>query len=308
MSLPNDPDLFVDVVCHADCAAQRDLLAGIAAHHGVFHVEPGVRDRRLNAALEQYPCFRETRLQLVVGLHHVGGEFVGHFEYVEFTLLECQQPRIAFIQNRDLDLSDQRKALALEARIGSAICGVVAVGVGNAAKRRTCGQHDPLATPPILQLIRAGADRVGHHPTACIAVRLHHFAGHGRGRGTRQFRRQIKPRIVELHLQRIAIDYLQAFDWRIVVEFARNLGTGQHCIHADNPSVEHIEMRRAHAGVKRALPREGVVGCSQLASLAFKRGIVGEVDARLHAYRPGRAVVGAFRQCGRGVGHDHVRA
>ena len=66
-----------------------------------------------------------------------------------------------------------------------------------------------------LEPVGAGADRMRHD---VVAVGLHHFARHRRIRDRGERRREARPRLGELELQRVAVERANALDVAVVVE------------------------------------------------------------------------------------------
>ena len=105
----------------------------------------------------------------------------------------------------------------------------------------------------------------------------------------------------------MAIDRLQTFDSRVVVELAVRFRSRDDLVRADKLAVEDLVRDGAHLRIEDALPRKNIVGGGELALRALERGIVAEIDARPDLDRPRLAVSRYLRERHRGVGHDLVR-
>ncbi len=254
LALPEDADLLFAVVRHAERAAQRDALLRVAADDRVLHVEIRVVDRRLDAAGELHAGLREARLQSVAEIGDVRDEVAGNRDVVEIALLEAQEPRIAFLDDADLDAPDQRQPLPLHHRNDVTVGRIGALGKRRHAKTRIRLEHDLLAASPVLEPVRSGADRIRHRPGARIAVRVDHLAGDRRRGCRREIGQQAVRRVRQLDSQRVAIERLQALERRVVVELARFLRLRDGDVPADEDLVEHLQTRRADLGVEDPLP------------------------------------------------------
>jgi hypothetical protein len=181
-------------------------------------------------------------------------------------------------------------SFALEAGDDRLVGRIARFRVAYFAKVRIRFQHDLLAATPFLEPVRSGTYRVCHYGRRGVAVCLDHLARHRRGRRERQVRQKLGVREVELQAQRVAVDRLQAFDPRVVIELAGLRRLRLHAFRADEALVEQPEGATPHTRIEPALPGEDVILRDQLALAAFERGIVGEVDARLDPDRPGLPV------------------
>ena len=231
-------------------------------------------------------------------------EKVNDGDVVDLAALERQKTRQALLDDGDLDAADQRDAFALELRHDRLVGRVARLRVAYFAKARVRLQHDSVAATPFFEPVGSGTHRVCHHPGRRVAVRLDDLARHRRGRGKREVGQKLGVREVELELQRVAVDRLQAFDRCVVIELAGLPRLRQHAFRADEAPVEHMELCAAHARIEHALPRENVILCDQLALPAFERGIVGEVDAGLDPDCPRLAVGADLGQRHRRVRHQ----
>ena len=160
---PDDVDLVVDVVGHADRAAQRDLLLRVPADHRVLHVEVLEHDRRLDAAHQ-----RERRARRARASACSRGP------------ARCRRDREARgsrwssspfwkASSRGFDSS---MMLISTRPIAGSFC--PSSPRGSAGRRDRCCpgrivaergarlQHDLLAADPFLQHVRARAHRIGH--------------------------------------------------------------------------------------------------------------------------------------------------
>src|SRR5512144_775975 len=97
--LPEDADLLLAVVRHAERAAQRDPILRVPADDRILHVEVRVVDRGLDAAREPDARLREARLEAIAEVGHVGNEIARNREVVEGAFLEAQEARIALLDD-----------------------------------------------------------------------------------------------------------------------------------------------------------------------------------------------------------------
>ena len=172
------------------------------------------------------PAAQVARLQPVVGLEHLRGEVRRHRQVVEVALLEREQARIALLDDADLDAAGERQLLSGEPGDDRAIGRVAARRKRHVAKIRVRLEHDLLRAPPLLDPVGPGADGIGHHPAARVAVGLDHLARDRAGGGGREVGQQVVRRRGEPDPDRVAVDRLQAFERRIVVEAAGLPGLG----------------------------------------------------------------------------------
>ena len=308
LPLPDHADLLVDVVAERERAAQRNLVRRVAADDRVLHVEVRVGDRGLDAARERDALVRQPRLELRRRVEHVPDEVDRRRRVVELPLLEREEPRVALLDDADLDAARERQALPPVLRDDRAVRGIGAVREALVAEAGVGLEHDPLAAPPLLEPVRPGADRVRHHPPAAVPIGLDHLARDGAGGGRREVRHELGVREVEPDPDRVAIDRLQAGDRLVVVEPAALARRGDQLVHPLEAPVEHLHRVRAHARIEHALPRVDVVVGGELALPALEHGVVGEVDARLHADRPQPPPVGDLGQRDGGVRDQLVGA
>ena len=189
-----------------------------------------------------------------------------------------------------------------------AIVGIAALRIELVAKRRIGLQHDPLPAPPVLEAEGPGSHRIRHHPAGAVRVGFDHFARDPRGGDGREVGQELVVGEVELELQRVAVDRLQALDRRVVVELARLPGFRDDGLGADEAPVERLQRIRAHPRVEHALHPVHVVGGRQLPALPLEHRVVGEVDAGPDADRPGLAVGGNLGHAHRRVRHELVGA
>ena len=116
----------------------------------------------------------------------------GTVDVVEVALLEREQPRIALLDDADLDAPDQRQLLAAQPRDDRAVGGIRAV-----ADRRTSRKpgfaSSTIFCPRRHSLSRygPGADGIRHRPAARVAVGLDHLARDRGGRRRRQVGQQV---------------------------------------------------------------------------------------------------------------------
>src|SRR4030095_12003678 len=174
-------------------------------------------------------------------------------------------------------------------------------GIEHFAKCGIRFEHDSLAPRPLLQQVRAGANRVLHDAVARVLVDGEHCAGGGAEltRGEPPLERVV--RSVETYAQRVAVESLQTLDRRVVIEGARGAGPREHVVQANQVLFQQIEPIRANLGIDDPLDRIDVVVGGELARLAFERGVRGKVDAALALYRVGPALVGDYWQALGGV-------
>src|SRR4030095_14291682 len=78
-------------------------------------------------------------------------------------------------------------------------------------------------------------------------------------------------------------------------------------VEADELALEQIRVRRAHARIDQALPRENEVRGRQFALLAAESGVVREIDAGTDADCPDATVGRYLRHARRDTGHVAVR-
>jgi hypothetical protein len=302
------PHFLVDLVGQRDGAAQRDALRRVSAHHRIFHVEVQIADRRNHFATEPDAGLRILGLQPMVRVEHHRQEVPGHREVVELMLFEREQARAGFLDDADLDPADQRQLAPDQLRCQCTIGRMDHRRVALVTKTRIRLQHDALPAPPFLQPIRAGADRVRHHPPAGISVGVDHLARHRGKRGQREIGEQFVVGKREFEAQRIAVHRPQPFDRRVVVELPGRARLRHDRVGADEPAVDRLQPVRTGARIEHPLDRKDVVGGGEFASLPAEHRIVGKIDAGPDANRPGRAVGRNLRQRLRRVGHQPVRA
>ena len=187
-----------------------------------------------------------------------------------------------------------------------AIGGFGGLGKALVAKAGVRLEHDLLAAAPRRQLEGPGADRMIHRPAVRVAVSLDHLARDRGHRARAQVAEQDVIGLLQPDADRMPIDCREPLDRRVVIELAVLLRRVEHRIGADHLALQVPRKRRAHARVEQALPRVDVVGRRQLALLPAERGIVGEMDARPDADRPGTAAVLDRRQCGGRARHALV--
>ena len=121
-------------------------------------------------------------------------------------------------------------------------------------------EHDLRAAHPLLEPVRAGADRVGHRAAALVAIRLDHFARDGRRRLVREDVRQVVVGVLEPDAQRVAVGRLESRDLRVVVELAGLLRRLGKLVEADDLAFDEPRPRRAELRVDQALQRIRVIG------------------------------------------------
>src|SRR6266536_891471 len=113
---------------------------------------------------------------------------------------------------------------------------------------------------------------------------------------------------VEAYAQRVAIERLQTFDLRVVVEAVGLARTLQGRVETDEPTIEEIEPIRAQLRIEDALDAVYIIFRDELALPALERRIVGEVDAGPHLHRERAPAVGDLRHALGGVGDEAHRA
>ncbi len=257
--------------------------------------------------MERDPVLDEARLQLVARVEHVRHEVGRHRHVVEIALLEREEARIRLLDDADLDAAHQRQLPAAKLRERTVV-GKAAFGIELVAKRRIRLQHDPLSAPPLLEAERPGAHGIRHHPARAVRVRFDHLARDRGGSDGREIGQELVVGEIELELQRVAVDRLQALHRRVVVELARFLRFRDDGLGADEAPVEALQRVRAHPRIEHALHPVHVVGGGQLAPLALEHRVVGEPDAGPDAYRPRLAVGRDVGHARRGVRDELVRS
>ena len=290
LALSHDTDLVLGVVRHADRATQRNLVVAVASDDRIPHVEIGVRDRRLDRAPHLHALLREPRLELVAWIEHVADQIDRHRNEVELAVLEREQSRVGFLDDRDLDATNLRQLLAAHARDQRPVCGIAALGKEDVAVTRIRFEHDLLSAPPILEKIRPGTDWIGHRPAACVSVSGNDFARDRCCRRSREIGKQIVRRMFEIEADRVAIDRLHAFDRRVVVELPGLLRGGDGSFRPHDPFIEDQLGDRAHLRIEHPLPGIDVVCSSELALRPFEHRVVGKIDTVLELDGPGLAV------------------
>src|SRR5207244_5136601 len=232
-------------------------------------------------------------------------------EKVHRAAVEGKQPRRILFDDADLDAADDRQLLAgvgardsritrLAAGAGYGIRFVSVTGAGL--------EHDLLPAHPVLQPVRSRADRMLHDAIRRVLVRLDHFT---RDRGEPVVAQPVLERVVgrvEAYAQRVAIDRLQTFDLRVVVEAVGLARTLQGRVETDEPTIEEIEPIRAQLRIEDALDAVYIILRDELALPALERRIVGEVDAGPHLHRERAPAVGALRHALGRVGDEAQRA
>ncbi len=197
---------------------------------------------------------RESGLELVGRIEHVADQIHGHCHVVELAVFEREQPGLGFLDDRDLDAADLGQLLAAHARHQRAIRGIAAVRKEDVAITGIRFEHDLLSATPILETIRPGTDRIGHRPAARVSVGGNDLARDRGGRRRGEIRKQIVRRIVELDPDGVAIDRLQAFERRIVIELTGLLRRGDGGRRPDDPLIEDQLGDRAHLRIEHPLP------------------------------------------------------
>ena len=140
------------VEAHDDRAAQRDLVRRVAADDRILHVEVRVRQRRLrDARCSVTPCVAYSGLSRFAASSTCRDEIGRHVDVIELAAVECEQLRIRFLDDRDLDAADDaaaacpsssRRARGRPARrFGKALVAVIRIRL----------EHDLLAAPPRLE-------------------------------------------------------------------------------------------------------------------------------------------------------------
>ncbi len=289
LSLADDPDLVVDVVRGADRAPQRDLLRRIAADDRVFHVEVRVRDRELGRSLHFHAALRVFGQQPVLRIHHARRERARHVDDVELRAREHQEARIVFLDDRHLDRSDLRQALARHRRSHRLRRGIGIRRRGrkdDLAEIRIGLEDDLLSAQPLLQPIRVAADRVVHRAAVLVGVALDHLPRDDAQRGAVQVGKQRVVGLDELQLQRVTVDGAQSFDLGVVIEAAGRLRLFGRGIDPDELAANEVGVRRADARVDEPLPAVDDVRRGHLALPAVEGGIVGESNAWLEPDGP----------------------
>src|SRR6185436_589509 len=151
LALARDAYVLVDVVSHADRAAQRDPVGGQPANHRVLHVEVGVYDRGLDAGADADAALGELGLEVLIRSQHVPDQLVGYLQVVEIPALESEQARIRFLHDADFDPADHRNFFAAHGREQSLVRRISAVGIALVTKARIRFQRDALPATPLFQ-------------------------------------------------------------------------------------------------------------------------------------------------------------
>ena len=252
------------------------------------------------------PRLAYSGLELAVGERPVGHR-VGQLFIIGLAAVECEQPRIVLFDNADVDAADCRQALAFHLGDNRAVGGIGAFGKNHFAKIRIGFQQDLVRALPVLEHIRAGADRIAHRPAVTLlAILFDHLAGDSRHRRLRHVVHQHVIGVLELEPYRVAIDRLHAFDLCVVVQLAGLFRLFDDRVGAHELVLDIEQVRRAHPGIEQPLPRVDVVVGDQLPLPAVECRIVGKENPLPDPYGPGQPVVGDFRQRGRGIGHQLV--
>ncbi len=145
-------------------------------------------------------------------------------------------------------------------------------------------------------------------PVLGAAVRLDDLARDRRHDARRHELEEHVVGLLELDLQRVAVERLQALELRVVVEPAARLRGRDELVGADELAVEVEAPERAHPRVDQPLPAVDVVRGDELARLALEHRVRREVDAGLDPDDDRRAAVADFRQRPRGRRPQRVRA
>ncbi len=229
-------------------------------------------------------------------------------QVVDLPRVEREQARLALFDNADLDAPDDREPLALvrrdRGRLAGHICREVFLAIARIRR-----QHDTAAPPPVAEHVRPRPDRMVHDATGVrIAIFLDDFA---RDRAHRRRRHLLDQRVVRLHepdLQRVAIERLQAFDLRVVVELAARLRLRDGRIAADEDALDDQIPRRGELRIEQPLPAVHVVFRDQLARLVAEHGIGRKVDALPHLHDDRLAAIGDLGQAFRRRRGQRVRS
>ncbi|EGF32789.1 hypothetical protein IMCC9480_1907 [Oxalobacteraceae bacterium IMCC9480] len=243
-AIPDQPDFFLDVVGHGDGATQRNLGLLETAQYRVFHVPVVVARFGVDDARELIALFGEFGLELAAG-QQLRCQRSLQFEQVDFIVLERQQARLVFDHHGDLDATDLRHALALEAGDDGLVFGIAACleVPGKAAIGRTGGQFDARRTDPFGQVIRAGANRIGHDLAAGVVVFLDHFARDGTGGHVCQDHAEVEVGLGQADTQGVRIDEFETGDRRVVVKLAGLFGFLGELVETDDLALEQPGMR-----------------------------------------------------------------
>ncbi len=259
----------------------------------------------IDLTVQAHPGLREIGLQ-VRAVEDRLGERRGHVDVVELAAAERQQPGLRLLDDRDLDPRRQRQLAAGET-LGD-------LGVRRVAGRRSRKAHvaergvrledNALAAPPLREPIGPGSHRILHHATRAVALGRDDLPGHRRkgGRGEQVLERPVG--IAELHLQRVAVERLQALDRRGVVEASGPSRLGEDRVESDEPVLEQVERVRAHLRIEDALDAVDVVLGGELALRVAERRMRREVDAASHLDRVRAAAVADQRQAVGRVGDE----
>ena len=122
LPLANNADLIVDVVGHCDRAAQGDLLRAETAYgirlvaYSFAHVEVGVGDLRVHAALKADAAFRELRPQASVVCKKSRRHLPELILHVRLTTEEGEPAALGLFHDADFHAFDLRQCLACHAR------------------------------------------------------------------------------------------------------------------------------------------------------------------------------------------------
>ena len=290
LALVADADHLFGVEAERHRATQRNLLALVAADNRIVHVEVSEDEAGLGDAEPADPALRVFRLQLAVDERAIGHR-VRQLFVIGLAAVECQQARIVFFDDADLDAPDRGQLLALHLRHDRLVGRVGAVRERHVAKRRIGLEQDLVRAFPVFQQVGTGADRIAHRPRVAFgAVLVDDFAGDGGHRRLRHVVHQPVVRFDQLEPDRVAVDRLHAFDLGVVVELAGLLRLLHHTVGADELFVNEIEVRRTHTRIEQTLPRIDVVVGGELTLLAAKCRIVGELNPFLELDRPRQSV------------------
>ena len=282
-------NLGLGVHGEADGAAQRHLVGRHATNNRVVHVEHVEEDFAVQCPVERHALLDQVGRKLSAG-RHLGDEVLRHpLNEVMLLVQEAQPTRLVLVNDADFDPVDHRNAPAFELGEQRLALGVVGIRFGVVEALAVGGvalQHDERSPAPLGEHEGPCAHRVRHD---LVAVLLHHLARHGAVQiGLRQLLQKARAGFGEGDADRVAVDGFQAGNGRVVVE---GLLAGLRLLAGffqalDAPGLHRRPAGAGDGGVGVAGEAVDVVLRHQLALLAAKGGVVGEVDAGLDARRP----------------------
>lgn len=165
------------------------------------------------------------------------------------------------------------------------ICDMMARSAGSALSGKVISRKFGLASSRILFARFQSLRKYGPVPTGLLIVQvlpgpvlLDHLPCNRRHRRLRQVVHQHVVGFLEAEPDRVAVERLHAFDFRVVVQLAGLLRLFHHRVGARELVVDIEQVRRAHPGVEQPLPGVDVVVGDQFPPAAAERRVVGEED------------------------------